>query len=94
VAKGNDFATAEKTKLLNSYLTENQVFNFKGDKFLQIESLKRDESIWIYFEAQVSANAPIGTPRFECFTKIKRYENGSDSRKQRLIILFQNPLNY
>jgi hypothetical protein len=73
VAKGNDFATAEKTKLLNSYLTENQVFNFKGDKFLQIESLKRDESIWIYFEAQVrqSANAPIGTPRFECFTKIK-----------------------
>jgi hypothetical protein len=69
----------QKNKIIKFILTENQVFNFKGDK--QIESLNVMRVSGFTLKHKYKAHLPIGTPRFECFTKIKRYENGSDSRK-------------
>jgi len=72
VRSGLEFSTATKVILLEKTLTENQTYDFEGDKFLQIDSLLRGESIWVYFRAKVrqSASPPFVTPRFECFTTI------------------------
>jgi hypothetical protein len=68
--------TATKRILLQTTLTENQNFSFIGNKFTNIDSLNRGDSIWIYYRLKVrqSATSPIGSlvPRFECFTKISR----------------------
>jgi len=72
VRSGLEFTTATKQFLINVTLTENQTFDFDGDKFATIDSLNRGENIWIFFNVKVrqsAGGAPTGQ-RFECFTTI------------------------
>lgn len=72
VRNGLDFATASKQTLISKTLTEYQTYDFNGDFFVNIDSLLRGQSIWIYFYVKVRQSAgviPTGQ-RFECNTTI------------------------
>jgi hypothetical protein len=73
VKYGVDLATATEINLLNAYVEENRSFSHVGDFTANIPEIKRDDSVWVFFQFKVrqSKTNVVGDPRFECFTEIK-----------------------
>jgi hypothetical protein len=73
VKYGTDLGTATEIVLLNTYLEENRSFAHVGDFTASIPDVKRDDSVWVFFQFKVrqSKTNVVGDPRFECFTEIK-----------------------
>lgn len=73
VKYGTDLGTATEIVLLNTYLEENRSFTHVGDFTASIPDVKRDDSVWVFFQFKVrqSKTNVVGDPRFECFTEIK-----------------------
>jgi len=74
---GADFATATTVTLLSAYKEEHQNFSFLGSFYPVIDSLNRDESIWLTFDFKIRQSASVNVltpwliPRFECFLTLK-----------------------
>lgn len=70
---GKDYGSANKIILLSAFKRENESFYFQGNLAHTIDSLQREDSVWLFFSMKVrqSATRTIGTPRFETFTSIK-----------------------
>jgi hypothetical protein len=70
---GKEYATATKIILLSVLKNENETYDFNGGFTHNIDSLQRDESIWVNFIVKVrqSSTVDIGQrPLFECFLEI------------------------